>query len=122
MRMTLTKRFEFHASHRLTRVPETHPCSRMHGHTYEVEIEVAGEVDPEAGWILDFAEIKEAFRPLLEALDHNCLNEIEGLENPTSENLAKWIWDRLRPRLPLLSRVRVAESRTAWCEYRGDAG
>lgn len=120
MTMKLTKTFEFAASHRLTRVPSTHPCSTMHGHTYEVQLELEGPVDPELGWVVDFAEIRAAFLPILEQFDHHCLNEIEGLENPTSENLAIWIWERVKPKVPLLTRVSVAESRRARCDYRGD--
>jgi len=109
----------FEAAHLLPRVPEGHKCRRLHGHSYRVEIEVEGEVDPESGWLCDYAEIKQACAPLLEALDHRYLNEVEGLENPTSENLARWIWDRLRDRLPL-SAVCVAETCTSSCTYRGE--
>lgn len=119
MRVTLSKEMRFEAAHHLPRVPEGHKCRRLHGHSYRVEVEVEGEVDPETGWLVDYAEIKAAFAPLHEALDHRYLNEVAGLENPTSENLARWIWERLRHALPLAA-VRVAETCTSACTYRGE--
>lgn len=120
MEVELTRDFRFEAAHRLPRTPEGHKCRRLHGHSFRVTVEVKGEVDPETGWLIDFADIKEAWRPLDERLDHYFLNEVEGLENPTSENLARWIWERLEPRLPLLSAVTVHETCTSACTYRGE--
>ena len=117
--MDLFKTFTLEAAHRLPNVPEGHKCARLHGHSFRVEIHVDGPVDPHTGWVMDFAEIKAAFRPLYERLDHHYLNEIEGLENPTSERLAEWIWQRLKPGLPLLSEVVVHETCTSGCRYRG---
>src|SRR3954451_23935668 len=113
------KEFTFEAAPRLPFVPEGHKCARLHGHSYRVEIHVVGEIDPTVGWVVDFADIKDAFKPLLAQLDHYYLNEIEGLENPTSENLARWIWDRLLPALPGLARVVVRETCTSGCSYAG---
>ena len=113
------KEFTFEAAHRLPFVPEGHKCFRLHGHSFRVEIHVTGDVDPATGWIMDFGDIKDAFKPLHRQLDHNYLNEIPGLENPTSENLAAWIWDRLRPQLPGLARVLVRETCTSGCVYEG---
>ncbi len=110
--------FTFEAAHRLPRVPEGHKCARLHGHSYRVEVHVEGPVDPDSGMVVDFADIKAAFRPLSERLDHFYLNDVEGLENPTSENLAKWIWDRLVAPLPL-TRVVIRETCTSGVEYRG---
>lgn len=118
--MEIWKKFTFEAAHLLPNVPDGHKCKRLHGHSYYVHIHVTGEPDPKVGWILDFAEIANAFQPLWEQLDHNYLNEIEGLENPTSEVIARWIWDRLKPDLPLLSKVVVGETCTAGCVYEGD--
>jgi 6-pyruvoyltetrahydropterin/6-carboxytetrahydropterin synthase len=101
-------------------VPEGHKCFRLHGHSFRVEIHVAGEVDETTGWIMDFADIKSAFEPLHDQLDHHYLNEVDGLENPTSENLAHWIWDRLEPTLSGLSRVVVRETCTSGCVYIGE--
>jgi 6-pyruvoyltetrahydropterin/6-carboxytetrahydropterin synthase len=87
--------------------------------TFQAEIAVAGECDERLGWLMDYADITSAFKPLWEQLDHRYLNEVPGLENPTSENIARWIWERLQPRLPLLTEVVVAETCTARCVYRG---
>ena len=121
MHVRLVKDFRFEAAHRLPRVPEGHKCARLHGHSFRVDVEVEGEVDPELGWLIDYADIKEAFAPLHEQLDHHYLNEVEGLENPTSEVLAAWIWTRLRPRLPLLRSVTVHETCTSRCVYEGQS-
>lgn len=117
--MDLFKAFTLEAAHRLPHVPPGHKCARLHGHSFRVEIHVEGEVDPHTGWVMDFADIKRAFQPLFDRLDHHCLNDVEGLENPTSEVLATWIWDRLKPTLPLLSEVVVHETCTSGCRYRG---
>lgn len=119
--MEVFKEFRFEAAHRLPTAPEGHKCGRLHGHSYRVEVHVRGPVDPDAGWVMDFADIAHAFKPLRDRLDHYYLNEIEGLENPTSENLARWIWDRLHPGLPELSKVVVRETCTSGCIYTGDA-
>ena len=117
--MEIFKEFTFEAAHRLPNVPPDHKCFRLHGHSYRVEIHVSGEVSEPAGWIVDFAEIREAFQPLFEILDHNYLNEIEGLSNPTSENLAVWIWKQIIHSLPNLSKVVVRETCTSGCVYEG---
>ena len=119
MTTAIFREFSFEAAHRLPNVPEGHKCRRLHGHSFKVEVHVTGTVDPGTGWIMDFGEIKAAFRPLEEQLDHNYLNEIAGLENPTSENLARWVWQHLRPRLPQLSRIVVRETCTSGCVYEG---
>ncbi|MDB6164400.1 MAG: queD [Xanthomonadaceae bacterium] len=117
--MDIFKTFTIEAAHRLPNVPSGHKCARLHGHSFRVELCVSGEPDAHSGWIMDFAEIKAAFRPLYEQLDHRYLNEIDGLENPTSERLAVWIWERLKPGLPLLDEVVVHETCTSGCRYRG---
>ncbi len=118
--MDIFKIFTIEAAHRLPNVPAGHKCARLHGHSFRVELQVSGAPDPLTGWIMDFAEIKAAFLPLYEQLDHHYLNEIQGLDNPTSERLAFWIWDRLKPALPSLSEVTVHETCTSGCRYRGD--
>jgi 6-pyruvoyltetrahydropterin/6-carboxytetrahydropterin synthase len=117
--MDIFKVFTLEAAHRLPNVPEGHKCARVHGHSFRVEIHVSGEPDAHTGWVMDFAEIKQAFQPLFERLDHHYLNEVEGLENPTSERLAMWIWQRLKPGLSALSEVVVHETCTSGCRYRG---
>ena len=118
-KVRLVREFAFEAAHRLPNVPPGHKCARLHGHSFRVELVCEGEVDRHAGWLVDFTEIRRAFAPLLEQLDHQYLNEIEGLENPTVENLANWIWTRLKPVLPVLAQVNVAESGNTRGEYRG---
>lgn len=118
--MEIYKEFTFEAAHRLPYVPKDHKCFRLHGHSFRVKLYVEGPIDENIGWILDFADLKDAFSPLYEQLDHHYLNEIEGLENPTSEHLAQWIWNRLKPELPELSGVEVGETCTTGCIYRGD--
>ncbi|MBU0638178.1 MAG: 6-carboxytetrahydropterin synthase QueD [Planctomycetes bacterium] len=119
MQVRLTRTFTFEAAHALPTFPDGHKCRRLHGHSYSVEVVVEGEVDPERGYLIDYGDIKAACTPLRDRLDHYHLNEIEGLENPTSENLARWIWERLVERLPLLHAVIVQETCTSACEYRG---
>jgi 6-pyruvoyltetrahydropterin/6-carboxytetrahydropterin synthase len=119
MKVELRKTFQFEATHLLPYLPDSHKCRRLHGHSFQVEIVVAGECDPRLGWLIDYAAIADAFHPLWEQVDHRYLNEVAGLENPTSEQIAAWIWDRLKPRLPPLTEVVVAETCTARCVYRG---
>jgi len=118
--MDIYKEFQFEAAHRLPYVPEGHKCSRLHGHSFRVRIYVTGPIDTQLGWIIDFADIKAAFKPIYDRLDHYYLNDIPGLENPTSENLARWIWSELKPRLPLLSKIEVSETCNSGCIYVGD--
>lgn len=117
--MEIFKEFSFEAAHRLPNAPPGHKCARLHGHSFRCEIYVSGEVDVRTGWIMDFADLKHAFSPILEQLDHSCLNDLHGLENPTSENIARWIWNRLKPTVPQLSRVVLRETCTSGCSYVG---
>ncbi len=119
MKVELRKTFQFEAAHLLPHLPDSHKCRRLHGHSFQVEIAVVGECDSRLGWLIDYASIAEAFKPFWEQLDHRYLNEVPGLDNPTSEQIAVWIWDRLKPRLPQLTEVAVAETCTARCVYRG---
>ncbi|HEU4386833.1 MAG TPA: 6-carboxytetrahydropterin synthase QueD [Blastocatellia bacterium] len=120
MKVDLVKEFSFEAAHTLPRAPEGHKCRRLHGHSFKCEIAVRGEVDEDVGWFIDYAEMTRAFEPLRAKLDHYYLNEIEGLENATSENLCRWIWERLAGRLPGLYRVTIRETCTAQCDYFGN--
>ena len=115
----LVRGFSFEAAHRLPNAPDGHKCRRLHGHSFRVEVVCEGDADPITGWLIDFADIKRAFEPLRERLDHHYLNEVEGLENPTAETIARWIFTRLRPALPCLAQVNLAETCTARCEYKG---
>ncbi len=118
--MEIFKEFSFEAAHRLPNVPPGHKCARLHGHTFYVRIHVQGELDPDTGWVMDFGEIKHQFEPIYRRLDHYYLNDIDGLENPTSEVLARWIWQRLRPSLPQLCQIEIRETCTSGCIYRGE--
>ncbi len=118
--MEIFKEFRFEAAHRLPHVPPGHKCARLHGHSFVIAVHVQGEVGAESGWIMDFADIKKAFDPIHARLDHHYLNEIPGLDNPTSEVLARWIWRELKPNLPALSRIVVRETCTSGCVYQGD--
>jgi 6-pyruvoyltetrahydropterin/6-carboxytetrahydropterin synthase len=115
----LIHEFRFEAAHRLPKVPEGHKCSRLHGHSFKVELTIAGPVNPETGWLIDFGVLYEKWQPLYDRLDHRYLNEIEGLENPTSEVLAVWIWNQMKPKLPELTQVTLFETCDARCEYTG---
>lgn len=119
--MEIQQTFTFEAAHRLPHVPPGHKCARLHGHSFTVRVHIAGDIDPDLGWVMDFADVHAALRPLHDRLDHNYLNEIDGLDNPTSENIARWIWQHLQPALPQLIRVIVMETCHSGCEYRGDA-
>lgn len=118
--MIIFKEFTIEAAHRLPHVPEGHKCARLHGHSFRIRISIAGPLDDERGWVMDFADLGAVFKPVWEQLDHHYLNDIPGLENPTSEVLARWIWTRLQPNLPGLTEVEIRETCTSGCIYRGD--
>jgi 6-pyruvoyltetrahydropterin/6-carboxytetrahydropterin synthase len=117
--LELVKDFRFEAAHYLPNVPEGHKCRRVHGHSFRGEVAVRGPLDPKLGWVLDFADLKNAVEPVVNRLDHYLLNEVEGLENPTAELLAVWIWRRLEPSLPALHRVTIEETCTSRCHFFG---
>jgi 6-pyruvoyltetrahydropterin/6-carboxytetrahydropterin synthase len=118
--MEIYKEFTFEAAHRLPHVPPGHKCGRLHGHSWKITLYARGAVDVHAGWVMDYARIRDIFEPIHQQLDHHYMNEIEGLENPTSEVLAKWIWTRLKPKLPELSKVVINETCTTGCIYAGE--
>lgn len=117
--MQIYKKFTIESAHWLPNVPDGHKCGRLHGHSINIIISISGEVAKDSGWVADFTDIKSAFKPLYEILDHNCLNHIEGLENPTSENLCFWIWTMLKPQLLSLSQIEVRETCNSGCIYKG---
>ncbi len=119
MHVRLVREFRFEAAHRLTSVPAEHPCGKLHGHSYRVELSLEGPVDPKAGWLVDFGEIETAWNRARSLLDHAVLNDVAGLDNPTCEHLTRWIWDAVSPALPQLRRVTVWETADARCEYEG---
>lgn len=117
--MEIYKDITFEAAHLLPNLPKDHKCGRLHGHSFLVRVTLNGPIDEKTGWVKDFADIKKAFKPIYEQLDHNYLNDVSGLENPTSENLAKWIWDRLKNNLTHLTAIEVKETCSSGCIYRG---
>jgi len=120
MTHTIFTELGFEAAHRLPNVPAEHKCARLHGHSFRAEVHVRGELDPTLGWVADFADVRSAAEPVRQALDHRYLNEIEGLDNPTSEVIAAWIWRELAPQLPGLVRVVVRETCTTGAVYEGE--
>jgi len=120
MKAELSKSFRFEAGHRLPNVPPEHKCARPHGHSYRLTVVVEGDLDQRAGWVMDFGSLNSVVEPLIAKLDHQDLNQVEGLANPTSELIAKWFWDRIRPKLAQLKAISVAESENCCCTYRGE--
>ena len=119
MVVELTKKFHFEAAHALSKAPEGHRCRNIHGHTYEIEVTIEGPVLPVVGWLMDYGDLSAVVKPVLKELDHSMLNEHEGLEQPTSENLCGWLWERLVPNLPTLKEILVRETPTSQCRYKG---
>jgi 6-pyruvoyltetrahydropterin/6-carboxytetrahydropterin synthase len=119
MQVRLTKTFGFEAAHDLPTFPTDHKCRRLHGHSFRFDLIVEGQVEEAKGYLIDYGDIKKAAEPIVQKLDHHYLNEIPGLSNPTSENLARWLWDAIKPILPQLAAVIVHETCTSACEYRG---
>jgi 6-pyruvoyltetrahydropterin/6-carboxytetrahydropterin synthase len=119
MAIELVKDFRFEAAHWLPNVPDGHKCRRIHGHSFRGEVAVRGEIDPVTGWVIDFADLKRAVDPIVARLDHYLLNEIEGLENPTAEIVAMWIWKHVEPNIRGLHRVTIEETCTSRCHYYG---
>ncbi len=118
--MQIEKEFGFESAHSLPNVPEGHKCARVHGHSFRVVVRVDGPVGETTGWVMDFADLKAAVQPTIDALDHRYLNDLDGLDNPTSERIAVWIWDRIVGALPGLAEIVVRETCTSACTYRGD--
>jgi len=117
--MLIYKQFSFDSAHFLPNVPKGHKCGGMHGHTYQLTVFVEGEINPQTGWIIDFAELKKAVSPVIEEIDHKLLNDFPGLENPTCELLAVWLWKKIQPRLPSLKRIELKETLTSGVVYEG---
>ncbi|HSC39496.1 MAG TPA: 6-carboxytetrahydropterin synthase QueD [Chitinophagaceae bacterium] len=118
--MTIYKQFSFDAAHFLPQVPLGHKCRQLHGHTYHVTIFVSGPVSADIGWVLDFGDLKAVCKPVIDRLDHALLNEIAGLENPTAENVAQWLWRQIAVNLPGLQKIELKETPTSGVTYEGD--
>ena len=117
--MLIFKSFTFDSAHFLPNVPEAHKCRRMHGHTYRLTVYLEGNLDPNLGWVVDFAELKNVVKPVIDSVDHYVLNDIEGLENPTCEKLAVWLWNRIKPGMPMLAKIELWETPTSGTIYEG---
>jgi 6-pyruvoyltetrahydropterin/6-carboxytetrahydropterin synthase len=120
MKVKLSKDFRFEASHRLDHLPKEHPCHKLHGHGYRVAVEVYGDVDPVTGFLIDYAELKRIVGPIIATLDHSHLNDIEGLEYTSAEHIAAWLWKKVKPQLPILSKITIFETASTHCEYTGE--
>ena len=118
--MEIYKEFSFDSAHFLPLVPEGHKCRNMHGHTYKLKVYIKGQPDTQFGWIMDFKELKDVVGPVIDQLDHKLINEIKGLENPTAENITIWIWQQIKPLLPLLSKIELHETPTTGVIYNGE--
>lgn len=117
MKFELKQHFQIESARFLPHLPASHPCARMHGHSFKIILSLVGDLNPHLGWVIDYNEIQSKMRPLLEQIDHRVLNEVEGLENPTSEILAKWIYDKAKVTIPMLQKVTVAETPSTECTY-----
>ncbi len=117
--MLIFKEFTFDSAHFLPHVPEGHKCKEMHGHTYRLRVWIEGKPDPVIGWVMDFAELKKVIKPIIELIDHKVLNNVVGMENPTCENIAIWIWDQIKPVLPALSKIELHETPSSGVIYEG---
>ncbi|MGK2233244.1 6-carboxytetrahydropterin synthase QueD [Colwellia polaris] len=120
MKTAIYKDFMFEAAHKLPNVPAGHKCGRLHGHSYKVRIHLEGIVNKDTGWFIDFSDVKSIFKPIYDQLDHNYLNDIKGLENPTAEVISKWIWEELKPSLSELSAIELMETCTCGVVYKGN--
>jgi len=120
MKTAIYKDFTFEAAHKLPNVPAGHKCGRLHGHSYKIRIHLEGTVDEDSGWFIDFSDVKSIFKPIYDQLDHNYLNDIKGLENPTAEVISKWVWGELKPILPELSAIELMETCTCGVVYKGN--
>lgn len=112
--------FSLECARSLPLLPDAHPCARVHGHSFRIEVHVTGPLDERLGWVLDFADLERAWAPVHATLDHRYLNDVPGLENPTSEVMAIWIWEKLKPAIPGLSKVIVQETARSGCIYSGN--
>ncbi len=117
--MLIYKQFTFDSAHFLPNVPQGHKCANMHGHTYALSVFVEGEPDTKTGWIIDYGDLKMHIKPVIDILDHHLLNDIPGLENPTSEILTIWLWNKLKPMIPELKRIELKETPSSGVIYEG---
>jgi len=117
--MQVFKQFTFDSAHYLPNVPDGHKCKETHGHTYRLIVYLEGELEKNLGWVMDFADMQKVIDPIIKSIDHKMLNNISGLENPTCEILAVWIWEKIKPQIPLLTKIELNETPTSGVVYEG---
>lgn len=117
--MIIYKQFTFDAAHYLPHVTDHHKCKKTHGHTYHLTLFFDGNISPDMGWIIDYSEIKNVVTPILKLVDHQFLNEVEGLENPTCELICIWLWKKIKPLITELKRIELKETPTSGAIYEG---
>jgi len=117
--MQIFKQFTFDSAHFLPYVPDGHKCKEIHGHTYYMTVYIEGNLDKKLDWIMDFTEIKGVIKPIIESIDHKLLNNLSGLENPTCEVLVMWLWNKIKPKIPLLTKIILNETPTSGTVYEG---
>ena len=117
--MTLFKIFTFDSAHFLPHVPEGHKCKNVHGHTYRLTVHLEAPLEEHLCWVMDFADVKKVVKPIINQVDHKLLNDIEGLENPTCEILAQWLWEKIKPEIPILNKIELWETPASGCVYNG---
>ena len=117
--MLIFKKFTFDSAHSLPMVPDGHKCKEVHGHTYKLTVFIEGELDEKLGWVMDFGDLKQVIKPIIDSIDHKYLNDIEGLENPTCEVITKWLWDKVKPQVPMLKKIQLDETPTSGAVFEG---
>ncbi|MBN8703608.1 MAG: 6-carboxytetrahydropterin synthase QueD [Bacteroidetes bacterium] len=117
--MVIFKKFVFDSAHFLPNVPDGHKCKRVHGHTYKLTIFIEGDLQEKLDWVMDFGDLKSVVNPVVDRLDHNFLNDISGLDNPTCERIAQWIWEQIKSQLPGLVKIELYETPTSGVIYTG---
>ena len=117
--MIIYKKFNIESARSIPNLPKTHPCHHIHGHSFKIIISVQGDVNEQNGFVVDFQDIDDAFDPLKKELDHSYLNDIEDLQNPTSENICIWIWNKIQSSLPNIYKIEIRETDSTGCIYKG---
>ena len=118
--MIVYKKFNIESARSLPNLPKTHPCHKIHGHSFKIIISVEGQIDKQSGFVMDFQIIENAFQPIKTLLDHTYLNDVKGLSNPSSENICIWIWDKLESSLPNIYKIEIKETDSTGCIYKGN--
>ncbi len=118
--MLIFKKYYFDAAHYMAEFEENHNYRKMHGHSFEVTVKLKGDINRKNNWVMDLEELDSFVDPELSKLDHSILNEVDGLEKPTSENIAKWLWSKLIKKIPNLDSIEINRPRIGGCIFNGD--